>query len=96
MPHRWKLLDLNSLREALTTAELHVLALVDFGLSNQEIGDRLEISVGTVKWHLHHVLEKLQARNRIEAVAKAREHGILPMSRFARNPTLPPTLTSDR
>ena len=66
--------------EALTRAEVAILTLVDFGLSNDEIAAKLAIAVGTVKWHLHQVFEKLQSRNRTEAVAKARERGILPMS----------------
>jgi LuxR family transcriptional regulator, maltose regulon positive regulatory protein len=59
----------------LTEAESTVLHLVDRGLSNQEIAGCLSIAVGTVKSHLHRVYEKLQARNRLEAVARARDDG---------------------
>ena len=61
--------------DSLTKSETEVLGLVDSGLSNQEIAATLSIAVGTVKCHLHRVYEKLQVRNRIEAAAKAREHG---------------------
>jgi len=61
--------------EALTSTEDRVLALVDRGLSNQEIAAALSITVGTVKCNLHRVYDKLQVTSRLEAVAKAREHG---------------------
>jgi len=54
-----------------------VLALVESGLSNREIAATLSITVGTVKCNLHRVYEKLQVASRLEAVAKAREHGVL-------------------
>ncbi len=63
--------------DSLTKSETEVLGLVDSGLSNREIAATLSIAVGTVKCHLHRVYEKLQVRNRIEAAAKAREHGHL-------------------
>jgi ATP/maltotriose-dependent transcriptional regulator MalT len=62
---------------ALTKAEAAVLSLVDSGLSNQQIAAVLAISIGTVKCHLHRVFDKLEARNRTEASAKAREQGAL-------------------
>ena len=64
--------------DALTQAQLEVLRHVDAGLSNQEIAAALAISLATVKWHLHQVFQKLGARNRTEAVAIAREEGLLP------------------
>ena len=63
--------------EPLTRTEANVLALVDGGLSNREIAATLSITVGTVKCNLHRVYEKLQVASRLEAVAKAREHGVL-------------------
>ena len=77
MPDQSRSPKTSSPREALTRTELTVLELVDAGLSNGEIAGQLEIGVGTVKWHLHRVFEKLQVRNRIEAVAKARQQGVL-------------------
>jgi LuxR family maltose regulon positive regulatory protein len=47
------------------------------GASNQEIAVRLVVTVGTVKGHVNHILDKLEAHNRTEAVARARELGLL-------------------
>lgn len=67
----------DQLVEPLGGRELDVLRLVAQGLSNEEIGARLFISVGTVKWYLNGVYHKLAVRNRTEAVARAREHELL-------------------
>jgi LuxR family transcriptional regulator, maltose regulon positive regulatory protein len=64
-------------RDALTRTEQEVLSLVARGLFNQEIAAQLGIVVGTVKWHLHQIFAKLGARNRTEAVARARDRGAL-------------------
>jgi DNA-binding NarL/FixJ family response regulator len=53
----------------LTPRELEVLSLIEKGLSNQEIADRLFIEVGTVKNHVHSILEKLEVGNRNDAAA---------------------------
>jgi ATP/maltotriose-dependent transcriptional regulator MalT len=63
--------------DRLTHAESNVLALVESGLSNQEIAQSMSITVGTIKSHLHRAYEKLDARNRLDAVAKARSRGHL-------------------
>jgi DNA-binding CsgD family transcriptional regulator len=52
--------------QALTTREYQVARLVAAGHSNQEIGDRLRISVQTVKNHLRSVFRKLALDNRVE------------------------------
>lgn len=52
------------LQRVLTSRELEIVHLVAARLDNQEIAERLSISVGTVKIHLHHVFEKLQLRGR--------------------------------
>jgi LuxR family maltose regulon positive regulatory protein len=57
--------------------ELEVLALLAEGLTNQETAERLFISVNTVKTHVRHVYDKLNVRNRAEAVARAAELGLL-------------------
>ena len=54
-----------------------MLRLLAAGLSNQEIAATLIISVGTAKWHAHNIFEKLDARGRTQAVARARERGLL-------------------
>lgn len=64
-------------RQSLSSRELDVLHLLAAGLSNQEIAAALVISVGTAKWHAHNIFEKLDARGRTQAVARARERGLL-------------------
>ncbi len=63
--------------DRLTHAESNVLTLVASGLSNQQIAQSMSITVGTIKSHLHRTYEKLDARNRLDAVAKARARGHL-------------------
>lgn len=58
--------------EALSARELEVLRLAAAGLSNREIADRLIVTVGTVKTHLHNVYTKLGATSRTQAIARAR------------------------
>lgn len=67
--------DLGS--EAPTVREIELLGYVALGLSNQGIADRLGLTVGTVKWHLHNLYAKLQVRNRSGAIFKARQAGLL-------------------
>ncbi|MFO7540029.1 MAG: response regulator transcription factor [Chloroflexota bacterium] len=55
----------------LTPRECEVLALLGQGLSNQEISDHLTIELGTVKNHVHNILQKLDVNNRWEASAYA-------------------------
>jgi LuxR family maltose regulon positive regulatory protein len=57
----------------LSERELEVLRLMAEGLSNQQIAERLIISLGTTKNHVHNILEKLNAEGRTQAVAQARE-----------------------
>ena len=57
----------------LTAREAEVMALIDDGLSNQQIARRLCIEVPTVKNHVHSILDKLGASSRSEAAARARK-----------------------
>ncbi len=63
--------------EPLTPRELEVLQLVAQGLSNREIGEQLFIALSTVKGHNRNIYSKLQVERRTEAVARARELGLL-------------------
>jgi LuxR family maltose regulon positive regulatory protein len=63
--------------ETLTAREVEVLRLVALGRSNSQVAAELFVTVGTVKSHLHTISGKLGAANRVEAVARGRELGIL-------------------
>lgn len=63
--------------EPLSARELDVLRMIAAGATNQEIARRLVITVGTVKSHINHIFGKLDAGNRTEAVALARQMGLL-------------------
>lgn len=64
------------LPDPLSKQELRVLKLIVAGNSNQEIAAELFISVGTAKWHVHNVYQKLGVSSRPQAIARARELGI--------------------
>lgn len=66
-----------SLVEPLTEREQEVLFLVAEGLKNREIAERLFVTLGTVKSHVNSIYGKLDVRNRVEAVARARELSLL-------------------
>jgi LuxR family maltose regulon positive regulatory protein len=61
----------------LSPRELEVLQLIAQGLSNHEIGKRLFLALDTVKGHNRRIYEKLQVQRRTEAIARARELGLL-------------------
>jgi LuxR family maltose regulon positive regulatory protein len=63
--------------EPLTQREMQVLQLIAEGLSNQEISERLFLALSTVKGHTRIIFDKLQVQRRTEAVARARELGLL-------------------
>lgn len=70
-------LIIQPLIDPLSERELEVLRLIAQGLSNQEITQKLVVALSTVKGHNLRIFAKLQAKSRTEAVARARELGIL-------------------
>ena len=65
------------LPEPLTEQELNILALIVGGKTNQQIADELVVTLGTVKWHVHNILQKLGVNNRTQATIRALELGLL-------------------
>jgi LuxR family maltose regulon positive regulatory protein len=63
--------------ELLGETQMQILSHLDRGLTNREIASKLDITVGTTKWHLNQIFGKFQVRNRVEAIAKARELGLI-------------------
>jgi len=63
--------------EPLSQRELEILKLIAQGLSNREIGERLFLALDTVKGHNRRIFGKLQVQRRTEAIARARELGLL-------------------
>jgi len=55
----------------LTERERQIMGLVSEGLSNKEIGRRLNVTDGTIKVHLHHIFQKLDISNRTSLAALA-------------------------
>ncbi|MEH6758549.1 MAG: LuxR C-terminal-related transcriptional regulator [Parasphingorhabdus sp.] len=65
------------LLDRLTTRESDLLRLLSAGMSNEQIGNRLNISKTTVKWHLQNIYGKFDVKNRSTAVAHARVLGLI-------------------
>jgi DNA-binding NarL/FixJ family response regulator len=66
-----------TLAEPLSPREKEILRLVATGASNRDIADTLVIAEGTVKNHLTNILGKLGVKDRMQAVLKAREYGVI-------------------
>jgi DNA-binding CsgD family transcriptional regulator len=62
----------------VSSRELQVLQLLAAGQSNKEMARQLGVSPNTIKTHVARLFEKLKARRRTEAIARARELGMLP------------------
>jgi DNA-binding NarL/FixJ family response regulator len=62
---------------ALTPRETDIVRMVAQGMGNREVGERLFISAGTVKTHLHAIYEKLGLKGRVQLATYARENGLL-------------------
>ena len=63
--------------DPLSQRELKILQLIAQGLSNREIGERLFLALDTIKGHNRKIFDKLQVQSRTEAIARARELGLL-------------------
>ena len=61
----------------ISKREFDVLLLLGEGLSNQEIADKLFVSMNTVKTHTSRIFEKLEVKNRTQAIIKAKEIGLI-------------------
>lgn len=67
----------NRLLETPTARELELLKLIEAGFSNQQLADRLSVSVATVKWHLYNLYNKLGVSSRSAALARAKVLNLL-------------------
>ena len=63
--------------EPLSAREMDVLRLIDAGLSNQQIADRLYLALDTVKGHNRRLFARLGVQRRTEAISRARELGLM-------------------
>jgi DNA-binding NarL/FixJ family response regulator len=70
--------SLSDLPAGLTPREAEVLSLIASGMSNREIAEHLTVSEGTVKSHINHLLTKIDARDRAQAVTFAYQRGLAP------------------
>ncbi len=66
-----------ALADPLSQREMQILTLICKGLSNQDIGRQIFLSLSTVKWHNQNIFDKLDVQRRTEAVARARELNLL-------------------
>lgn len=65
------------LKAGISKREADILLLIDEGLSNQQIADKLFISENTIKKHISNIFQKLQVERRTEAIKKARELSVM-------------------
>ena len=69
--------DRRNLHQDLTNREMEVLYLIADGLSNQEIADKLFITLKTVKTHVSNILSKLEVSDRTQATIYAFKHNMI-------------------
>ena len=69
--------EIDRLTRLLTPRELEIVRLASEGLRNKEIGERLSITEGTVKIHLHNIYEKLGVTGRPQLILYATRQGLI-------------------
>ena len=62
---------------ARNTREIQILSLAGTGMLNRQIGDKLGLTEGTVKWYLQQVFDKVGIRDRVRAAEKVRRLGLM-------------------
>jgi DNA-binding NarL/FixJ family response regulator len=72
----WREAGTREVAGVLTPREIEIVRMVATGLRNKEIADKLSISEGTVKIHLHHIYEKLRLDGRLELALYAQDRGL--------------------
>lgn len=65
------------INEELSERELEIIVMVGEGCKNDQIAEKLFLSINTVKWHLRRIYEKLAVRSRTEALAEVRRLGLI-------------------
>jgi len=73
----WRETGTREVARLLTPREIEIVRMVAAGLRNKEIADKLSISEGTVKIHLHHIYEKLHLNGRLELALYAQDRGLV-------------------
>lgn len=64
-------------RPRLTNREQEILFMISSGQTNQQIASDLQLAIGTIRRYIHNLFEKLEAKNRIQALSRAKELGFL-------------------
>ena len=75
--HQGEVPDTKAEQKVLTKKEQRLVALIEVGMSNEQIAKELFLSEATVKWHLHNIYEKLDVKSRTAAVARAHKLALL-------------------
>ncbi|MFT9493805.1 response regulator transcription factor [Anaerosolibacter sp.] len=68
-------IDIVKVDSMLTAREKEIMNLIAVGKTNEEISKILFISIGTIKWHINHIFGKLEVKNRVQAIEKAKKLG---------------------
>jgi ATP/maltotriose-dependent transcriptional regulator MalT len=76
--HKFQINDKALDQTGLSKRELEVLGLISDGLSNEEIAEKLFISLNTIKTHTSNLFEKLEVKRRTQATEKAKRLGLIP------------------